>query len=1016
MRTKREGSFLLITDLRECYLSESANERINSFLSEEIGNDENDVYLIPKERECFEVLGARFWETAEARKGVEVLIARSILRDFVGNVRVQRALRTFRSFDDAHARCLRERAKREKKSLVIALAKSIERRIVENKSKKRVILLTSKKRRFACDDDDGAVLRTMHVLDYVKTFHAEDEDLIRRVTQATCSVDKNYRENETSNVHGSISNSTSGDVVSFSEYISANELSSGVANGSIVIGVFRMSHNSTAVVNGIRIESKNAINRAFHLDTVAVNIFTKEVVAIVTRSQTEFTCVLDEHDAEDALLSQRNSVLVIPRDSNIPRLRMFKTEPETLRGKIFSCVRFSEWPSHKYFPECSFNGFVGDVGTFKGEVDSVLQSCMIRKEKFGAKANDELPSSDWSIPEQELKYRRDFRNDSETLIFSIDPPGCVDVDDAISVKKMKGSGGYEIGVHIADVSFFVSEKSALDAEGKARGTTVYLPQERIDMLPEILSANLCSLLEGFDRLAVSCVWQCDEDLNIIEGIKPWFGRSIIRNKKAIDYYSAQALLDSKSDGTNKFYTALCVLTEFANKRRHIRELNGALELASAELRFETEGESGDGENLSSASTTTVKEKREVFTMKTVAELMISANCACAERIYAKFGESSFVRRHRMPASEAFDDIKKYCSEYLNYEDFDSSNGKKLNESLSKAVSLSSSGESADAFFRGAAAKKMQEAEYCVCDEGVTQSSHYGLAVALYSHFTSPIRRYADIIAHRQLLQAIGEGRTSMTVKVQELQNLAEHLNERTRSSKVAQRKVSEVYLAFSMLAAPKTKLAMVESFDADREILKVFLPSWHLRGNLFLRDESDVVSLETVGLGGVSVNCGERIFKPLQKIYVEVSALSSYKNGIQLKFRLSERAKLISSPEEEEDDDVYSFRKKSNTENESTVMNTTTTLLANAFLKSVTISKHPPFMPLQERVVISEEEHNNEVVVSRNFRSKKLDATAIRLLLHKSNIEMRATKTRTTSSLESKARYSRRIARLEKIR
>ena len=166
---------------------------------------------------------------------------------------------------------------------------------------------------------------------------------------------------------------------------------------------------------------------------------------------------------------------------------------------------------------------------------------MIRKEPFGVKANSELPRSDWTIPLEELDTRRDFRKDPATCIFSVDPPGCVDVDDALSVKKLE-SGGYEIGVHIADVSFFVREKSALDAEGRARGTTVYLPNERIDMLPEILSANLCSLLEGQDRLAVSCVWLVDEDCALkgnpgfvvqsfeTESYRLLFGASFVRRR------------------------------------------------------------------------------------------------------------------------------------------------------------------------------------------------------------------------------------------------------------------------------------------------------------------------------------------------------------------------------------------------------------------------------------------------------------------------------------------------------
>ena len=443
-------------------------------------------------------------------------------------------------------------------------------------------------------------------------------------------------------------------------------------------------------------------------------------------------------------------------------------------------------------------------------------------------------------------------------------------------------------------------------------------------------------------------------------------------------------------------------------------MNGALELASAELRFETHADAGDREELSTAKRTAVAEKRDVHTMKTVAELMISANCACAERIHTKFLEASFVRRHRMPAADAFDDIKKYCREFLNFNSFDSSSGVSLNESLSKAIRLSTdSRASAEAFFRGNAAQKMQEAEYCVCD-GATSSSHFGLAVDLYTHFTSPIRRYADIIAHRQLLSAIGDCRAAKRsddlLKKSILHDLADHLNERTRMSKVVQRKVSEVYLAFSMLDNAKTKIAMVESYDKEREVLKVFLPSWHLRGNVSLRDETDVKTLDPCGLGGVSINKGEREFHPLQIIYIEVSATSSYTRGIQLTFTLSEAFKL--SP----DDDDKDLREMERRDVENAPE------LAQAFENSVTISSTNRKKVLLERNERREDatktdngsETDEMLVPPKSFRTRTLDPYSVHLLTLKAALEMKCSRTRIVDE-PSKARYARRRARLEKV-
>ena len=974
-------------------------------------NERCDFFLVPSSASVIGVLGAQFWEDL-ARDCILCKSVETRTREkFNSNPRLMRAMRSVYEdsrkdsflFDDLHSRKIRELSKRSGCGLVEATAAFYAEKVQTATRRPKVIVLTTKPMKSAVKDN---AVTTMHVIEYIQKYHPENEALMSKVQAALEEKEEENEKEEDMEGGGT-----------FSEYITRVEVEEGIANGTIVIGQMRVDSKRTSAVvnNSIRIDSKVKMNRALHLDTVAVDVNTNEVVYVVSRKQMEFTCVLDEHDSDDSRLAQRNSVLVVPRESSkLPRFKMFKNAPDTLKGKVFS-VRFSSWSRQKTFPDAHFLEVIGDVGNFKGEVDAVLTSCMIRKEPFGVKANSELPRSDWTIPLEELDTRRDFRKDPATCIFSVDPPGCVDVDDALSVKKLE-SGGYEIGVHIADVSFFVREKSALDAEGRARGTTVYLPNERIDMLPEILSANLCSLLEGQDRLAVSCVWLVNEDLRI-EG-KPWFGRSIIRNRKAIDYYSAQALLDGGDAGCKNnvrdFYDALYVLTTFANSRRRVREMNGALELASAELRFETHADAGDREELSTAKRTAVAEKRDVHTMKTVAELMISANCACAERIHTKFLEASFVRRHRMPAADAFDDIKKYCREFLNFNSFDSSSGVSLNESLSKAIRLSTdSRASAEAFFRGNAAQKMQEAEYCVCD-GATSSSHFGLAVDLYTHFTSPIRRYADIIAHRQLLSAIGDCRAAKRsddlLKKSILHDLADHLNERTRMSKVVQRKVSEVYLAFSMLDNAKTKIAMVESYDKEREVLKVFLPSWHLRGNVFLRDETDVKTLDPCGLGGVSINKGEREFYPLQIIYIEVSATSSYTRGIQLTFTLSEAFKL--SP----DDDDNDLREMERRDVENAPE------LAQAFENSVTISSTNRKKVLLERNERREDETKTDngsetdemLVPPKSFRTRALDPYSVHLLTLKAALEMKCSRTRIVDE-PSKARYARRRARLEKV-
>ncbi|CAL6301819.1 unnamed protein product [Bathycoccus prasinos] len=197
---------------------------------------------------------------------------------------------------------------------------------------------------------------------------------------------------------------------------------------------------------------------------------------------------------------------------------------------------------------------------------------------------------------------------------------------------------------------------------------------------------------------------------------------------------------------------------------------------------------------------------------------------------------------------------------------------------------------------------------------------------------------------------------------------------------------------------------MVECYEKEREVLKVFLPNWHLRGNVFLRDESDVETLEPCGLGGVSINKGEREFHPLHKIYIEVSATSSYKSGIQLKFKLSEASKLAP----DDDTDLKETDEKLDVENAPE--------LARAFEKSVTISSTERKKALLE--CNEQREYTaktNAFVPPNSFRKKTLDLYSINLLSLKAALEMKCSRTRVTDNEQSKTRYARRRARFDKV-
>lgn len=311
-------------------------------------------------------------------------------------------------------------------------------------------------------------------------------------------------------------------------------------------------------------------------------------------------------------------------------------------------------------------------------------------------------------------------------VCSIDPPGCTDIDDALHVRTLP-NGNYEIGVHIADVTYFVKYGMPMDTEAAARGTSVYLVDKRIDMLPSLLGTNLCSLRSNVDRLAFSCIWEMNEDAEIVD-VK--FTKSIIRSKFSFTYEEAQTRIDDErmQDDVTK---GIRVLNKFAKILRQRRMDAGALTLSSPEVRFRLENDSQDPVDVE------MKGLKETNAL--VEEFMLLANISVAKTIYAKFPSSAMLRRHAPPPTNNFDQLRKTLAEKGFTLETDSS--KALADSLDRAVLPD------DPYFnnlvRIMTTRCMMQAQYfCSGTEAESDFLHYGLASPIYTHFTSPIRRYA----------------------------------------------------------------------------------------------------------------------------------------------------------------------------------------------------------------------------------------------------------------------------------
>ncbi|KAL7565263.1 hypothetical protein ACA910_014557 [Epithemia clementina (nom. ined.)] len=507
-------------------------------------------------------------------------------------------------------------------------------------------------------------------------------------------------------------------------------------------------------------------NDEFELGDLSFPTFpSAKVVSIEATSRRSFVATL-----VDTPLPEESAFLLVPMDIRIPKIRVPSRSWQKLEGMRL-LVQVDGWDVGSNYPHGHVFEVLGPIGDLESEIKCLLCENQIRLDPFSVAACACLPKegSAWtvnSIPESELNQRRDLRKTHR--IFSVDPIGCQDIDDTMHARYLP-SGDIEFGVHIADVTWFVPLDSALDREARLRGTTFYLVDRRFDMLPGLLSSNLCSLHDNTDRLAVSVIWTISSDMETIKST--WFGRTIIHNVAAMTYEQAANILDGKKpENENQKlpppFTAgspvnpdlipflkddLSLLTKMARlRRKHREDFGGAVDLSSGDLGGELKFTLVNGKPVS------VKPKQDLEIHHTIAELMIWANTSVANKIFEHFPGSSLLRIHREVEEDRFDDLKEMLS--AGKVNLKGKSNKELSETLKKAghqtVPVVAS------LFRSLATRAMSEAQYV--SSGNTKDrqnlSHFGLGLSFYTHFTSPIRRYADVVVHHQLMAALDEAK------------------------------------------------------------------------------------------------------------------------------------------------------------------------------------------------------------------------------------------------------------------
>ena len=641
--------------------------------------------------------------------------------------------------------------------------------------------------------------------------------------------------------------------------------------------------------------------------------------------------------AAAATSAGRERLLCVPMDRRMPLIRTYTRHAGRLLGARF-VLRVDLWPRGEQFPEGHVVRVLGRTGDVDTERDALLAQHGVSTEPFCAAALASLPDARWTPDEAALRGRRDLRG---ARVASIDPPGCTDVDDALSVEPLDGGrAGWRVGVHIADVCAFVRRGSPLDAEAAARGTTVYLVGKRYDMLPAVLSENLCSLLAGRDRLAVSVMWDLGTDFIPVGA--PWSGRAVIRSRHQLTYAEAQALLDgvtpppcgaaAAADAAERaaLRADLRVLDAFADRMRAAREAAGALELASAEVRFSL---GDDGLPRAAAA------KAPLPVMALVAELMIAANAAVAERISAAFPSAALVRRHAPPRANGLRELAELAisgglvagggalSEAAAAAAAGAAiaDGGRAALTAALAAAEAAAGDPAAAeLLKVAATRAMAEAEYvstggALVGSAAAQSvqagfAHFGLALRWYTHFTSPIRRYADVAVHRQLLAALAAAGDGAAVAPEDapppsapaVAALADNLNSRHRAAKAVQKACSELYFMLLLQAQPRVERAVVAALRPDG--LALFVPRFHVRAAVRLTDpdgkprppavadddepsgDEEALVLEASQLGVLRLLRADgsvaHAFRPLQRVWVELRAGGSRAHGLALRARL----------------------------------------------------------------------------------------------------------------------------------
>ena len=493
--------------------------------------------------------------------------------------------------------------------------------------------------------------------------------------------------------------------------------------------VIEAADKGTSIPDGYSTGGTKGPRAGAHVASVAHG----EVVGILKRAERQLVVLFDTEKHAKSM-----PMIVTPRDARFPRLVLSRTAEaaDDLMGKLM-VARVTGWGAQERAPSAEHVRTLGEAGSLTAETEAYLLEHAVAIEPFSKDVLACLPSAQYVIPPEEIARRLDLRN-GDAHVYSIDPPGCVDIDDALHLKNL-GDGRFEVGVHIADVCHFVERNTPLDLESARRAETFYLVNTRANMVPELLSENLCSLHPHVDRLAFSVIMEMDDAANVISRN---FVKTVIRSRGALSYAEAQARIDAADGTSDELTTNLKTLNRLARKLRQRRMDEGALELASSEVKFELEmGSDGrpDPRSLPTAMTLSTSDAAHSL----IEEFMVLANCLVARRTAEAFPRQALLRLHPQPKLDDFASLQRALARHGI--PFNAATAADLANSLKCASKPGD--QSFNHVVRLLATRCIAPARYFRSGAIPKEEwSHCGLAEPVYTHFTSPIRRYADQVS------------------------------------------------------------------------------------------------------------------------------------------------------------------------------------------------------------------------------------------------------------------------------